>query len=189
MSVSRTLSVATNRAAASTDDWDIFTLLQCRPYTGLWYKGPINPTHWTPLNRIHDLIVCSPPDAPTIDSITPGDRRATIAFTPGIDNGSPAYSFKASCFGVGGRYATGTASPITVTSLYKDDTYECFITATNIIGTSPASATSAPFVVGAPATFAPPPYRATPVPTSPLWLLGIMAGLLSLVGFRNLHKT
>ena len=29
---------------------------------------------------------------------------------------------------------------------------------------------------------------ATPVPTSPLWLLGIMAGLLSLVGIRKLRK-
>jgi hypothetical protein len=27
-----------------------------------------------------------------------------------------------------------------------------------------------------------------PVPTSPLWLLGIMAGLLSLVGIRKLRK-
>ena len=29
---------------------------------------------------------------------------------------------------------------------------------------------------------------ATPVPTSPLWLLGIMAGLLSLVAVRKLSK-
>jgi hypothetical protein len=28
-----------------------------------------------------------------------------------------------------------------------------------------------------------------PVPTSPLWLLGIMAGLLSLVGMSKLRKT
>tara|TARA_B110000240_G_scaffold17499_1_gene17876 strand:- start:273 stop:629 length:357 start_codon:yes stop_codon:yes gene_type:complete len=33
-----------------------------------------------------------------------------------------------------------------------------------------------------------PPAAATPVPTSPIWLLGIMAGLLSLVGFRKLRK-
>ena len=32
------------------------------------------------------------------------------------------------------------------------------------------------------------PAAATPVPTSPLWLLGIMAGLLSLVGIRKLRK-
>ena len=39
------------------------------------------------------------------------------------------------------------------------------------------------------ATAAPAPApAATPVPTSPLWLLGIMAGLLSLVGMRKLRK-
>ena len=32
------------------------------------------------------------------------------------------------------------------------------------------------------------PATATPVPTSPLWLLGIMAGLLSLVAVRKLRK-
>jgi hypothetical protein len=35
---------------------------------------------------------------------------------------------------------------------------------------------------------APEPVSTTPVPTSPLWLLGIMAGLLSLVGMRKLRK-
>jgi hypothetical protein len=141
-------------------------------------------------------IVCSPPDAPTIDSITPGAGQLTVAFTPGTDNGSPTYSYRASCLGVGVLRRVnvdGAASPITVTSLYNDDTYECFVTATNSIGTSPASATSEPFVVGAPATVVPPPSgtppsSATPVPTSPLWLLGIMAGLLSLVGIRKLRK-
>ena len=34
----------------------------------------------------------------------------------------------------------------------------------------------------------PVPNVATPVPTSPMWLLGIMAGLLSLVGIRKLRK-
>ncbi|WP_415356992.1 fibronectin type III domain-containing protein [Halioglobus sp. Uisw_031] len=137
-------------------------------------------------------IVCSPPDAPTIDSITPGAGQLTVAFTPGIDNGSPASRYTASCLRVvgSGRIrvdVVGPTSPITVPSMYNGDTYECFVTATNIIGTSPASATSEPFVVGGPDTVAP-PYSATPVPTSPLWLLGIMAGLLSLVGIRKLRK-
>jgi hypothetical protein len=138
-------------------------------------------------------IVCSPPDAPTIDSITPGAGQLTVAFTPGIDNGSPAYSYEASCLRVVGSgrvrvNVVGPTSPITVPSMYNDDTYECFVTATNIIGTSPASATSEPFVVGGPDTGTPPPSSATPVPTSPLWLLGIMAGLLSLVAVRKLRK-
>ena len=150
-------------------------------------------------------IVCSPPDAPTIDSITPGAGQLTVAFTPGIDNGSPAYSYEASCLRVVGSgrvrvNVVGPTSPITVPSMYNDDTYECFVTATNIIGTSPASATSEPFVVGGPDTFVPPPSgapppssdtppsSATPVPTSPIWLLGMMAGLLSLVAVKKLRK-
>ena len=144
-------------------------------------------------------IVCSSPDAPTIDSITPGAGQLTVAFTPGIDNGSPAYSYEASCLGVGVLLrvnVVGPTSPIIVYGLYDGDTYDCFVTATNIIGTSPASATSEPFVVGAPATVVPPVYgapptppsSATPVPTSPIWLLGIMAGLLSLVGISKLRK-
>ena len=36
------------------------------------------------------------------------------------------------------------------------------------------------------ASYSPP--VATPVPTSPLWLLGMMAGLLSLVAVRKLRK-
>ena len=34
-----------------------------------------------------------------------------------------------------------------------------------------------------------PASTATPVPVGPLWLLGIMAGLLSLVGMSKFHKT
>ena len=33
------------------------------------------------------------------------------------------------------------------------------------------------------------PATATPVPTGPIWLLGVMAGLLSLVAVRKLRKT
>ena len=61
----------------------------------------------------------------------------------------------------------GPTSPITVPSMYNGDTYECFVTATNIIGTSPASATSEPFVVGAPDTFAPPPSSRHACPNQP----------------------
>ena len=93
------------------------------------------------------------PDAPTIDSIRPGAGQLTVAFTPGYDNGSPITSYMASCLRVvgSGRIridVVGSTSPIAVTSMYNGDTYECFVTATNIFGTGPASATSEPFVVG-----------------------------------------
>jgi streptogramin lyase len=95
------------------------------------------------------------PDAPTIDSIRPGAGQLTVAFTPGYDNGSPITSYTASCLRVVGSgrvriNVVGSTSPIAVTSMYNGDTYECFVTATNIFGTGPASATSEPFVVGPP---------------------------------------
>ena len=186
-------SGSTEREAMFDANPNLTTITYCEGTTG-WPQDFSNGSTTITATSI----VCSPPDAPTIDSITPGAGQLTVAFTPGIDNGSPAYSYEASCLRVVGSgrvrvNVVGPTSPITVPPMYNGDTYECFVTATNIIGTSPASATSEPFVVGAPATFVPPPTgtpppSATPVPTSPLWLLGIMAGLLSLVGFRNLRK-
>ena len=58
----------------------------------------------------------------------------------------------------------------------------------NVGGNPPATtlvaATPDPLVCQVP----PVPPVATPVPTNPLWLLGIMAGLLSVVGIRKLRK-
>ena len=64
-----------------------------------------------------------------------------------------------------------------------------------------ASITYAQGATGWPQTFTPdtgptgsvtaeaaPPSATTPVPTSPLWLLGIMAGLLQLLGMGKLRK-
>ena len=187
-------SGSTEREAMFDANPNLTTITYCEGTTG-WPQDFSNGSTTITATSI----VCSPPDAPTIDSITPGAGQLTVAFTPGIDNGSPASSYTASCLRVvgSGRIrvdVVGPTSPITVPSMYNGDTYECFVTATNIIGTSPASATSEPFVVGAPVTFVPPPFygtspsSATPVPTSPLWLLGIMAGLLSLVGISKLRK-
>src|SRR5207245_10581129 len=51
--------------------------------------------------------------------------------------------------GVSGS-STGTASPVTVGSLTNGKTYTCTVTATNAIGTSPASAPSGAVVPAAP---------------------------------------
>jgi hypothetical protein len=65
-------------------------------------------------------------------------------------------------------YCEGTTGwPQTFTNSFTTD-----ITTTSIVCAAPAPA----------------PAAATPVPTSPLWLLGIMAGLLSLVGIGKLRK-
>ena len=59
-------------------------------------------------------------------------------------------------------------------------------------GTGPIGSVTAEVASGfggeAPAPVPPVPTVATPVPTSPIWLLGIMAGLLSLLGISKLRK-
>ena len=90
------------------------------------------------------------PDAPTIDSITAGDGEAIITFTPGADNRSPITGYTAYCFGDTLSIDTSPTSPITVSRLTNGEAYECLVTATNDIGTSPASLFSAPFTPVAP---------------------------------------
>jgi hypothetical protein len=79
------------------------------------------------------------PAAPTIGIATPGDRSATVAFTPGdLGSGTLVY-YKAKC---GGNTATGTSSPITVTGLTNGTTYTCMVKTRTSVGDSPSSALS-----------------------------------------------
>ncbi len=80
------------------------------------------------------------PDAPVIGVATAGNHQATVSFTAGNDGGSPITGYTASC---GAFSAGGAASPLTVTGLTNGTSYNCSVTATNAIGTSPASATVA----------------------------------------------
>ena len=95
-------------------------------------------------------ISCSPPDAPTIDSVVPGNAQVIIATTPGADNGSPITSYTAFCFGDTLIFGASPTSPITVSGLTNDVSYACAVTAANDVGTSPASGISAPVTPVAP---------------------------------------
>lgn len=81
------------------------------------------------------------PDAPIIGTITPGDSALSVAFTaPSSNGGSAITSYTASCTGAGDtKTASGTNSPIKVTSLSNGTAYSCAVTATNSVGTSAAS--------------------------------------------------
>ena len=89
-------SGSTEREAMFDVNPNLTTITYCEGTTG-WPQGFSNGSTTITATSI----VCSPPDAPTIDSITPGAGQLTVAFTPGIDNGSPASSYEASCLGVG----------------------------------------------------------------------------------------
>ena len=90
----------------------------------------------------------------------------------------------------GGTSFTGleppsATSPVTISGLTNGTTYSIILQAVGKIG-NPVGAASDPVEV----TLAgiQPAAGATAVPVGPLWLLGVMAGLLSLVAVRKLRK-
>jgi len=88
------------------------------------------------------VTVPAPPGAPTIGAATAGNAAATVTFTTPLSNGgSPITSYTATAT-PGGKTATGSASPITVTGLANKTAYTFTVTATNSAGTGPASTAS-----------------------------------------------
>ena len=107
--------------------------------------GPLSltPSNTGSLANPPALTYATPPAAPFITSVSPGNGQISIAFFPNGSGGSPVTSYAATCSGGG---ATGTASsgasPITVTGLSNGQPYTCVVTATNAAGTSAPSGTS-----------------------------------------------
>ena len=93
--------------------------------------------------------VLTAPGAPTIGTATAGNATATVTWTaPASDGGSPitGYSVRvldAANVQVGAlRPAGAAATNLVVTGLVNGTTYHFTVTATNAVGTSPASASS-----------------------------------------------
>ena len=80
------------------------------------------------------------PDAPIIGIAVPGDAAASIGFSPPANNGGATISLYTVTCDAGATTATGTSSPITVSALANDTIHACSVTATNSVGTGPASA-------------------------------------------------
>jgi hypothetical protein len=78
------------------------------------------------------------PGAPTSVSATGGSGSASVSFTAPADNGGTAITQYTVTSNTGGYSATGSSSPITVSGI-ADGTYTFTVTATNAIGTGPAS--------------------------------------------------
>ena len=84
------------------------------------------------------------PDAPTLNSVTPGPGNATLVFSAPVNNGGAAISgYTATCVASGEatRTSFGSGTPLTVGALTGGVLYSCSLTATNAAGfTSSASA-------------------------------------------------
>ncbi|NDE85816.1 MAG: fibronectin type III domain-containing protein, partial [Verrucomicrobia bacterium] len=92
------------------------------------------------------------PSAPTITSITPGNRQLSVAFTAGSDGGSSIMNYEYSTDGgTSWRYTSGTTSPLLITALSTDGStalangtsYNVQIRAVSMVGTGTATASTA----------------------------------------------
>lgn len=94
-------------------------------------------------NASNSAIPRGKPSAPSITSVTPDNLSAIIAFTPPTDDGTSlitSYTVKSSPDNI---TATGAASsPITISGLTNGTPYTFTLTATNAVGSGPASSSS-----------------------------------------------
>ena len=79
------------------------------------------------------------PSAPTLNSITGGDRRVTITFTAGANNGAAITDYEYSLNGGAFTSAGTTSSPFTITGLSGRTAYSVTLKARNSVGLSTAS--------------------------------------------------
>ena len=79
------------------------------------------------------------PGAPVIGSVTAGDGSAVVNFTAPADDGGATISSYTATSSPGGRSASCSASPCTVTGLTNGQSYTFSVTATNEAGEGPSS--------------------------------------------------
>lgn len=131
-----------NRAAAYTNRLDDAS----SPH-GQWWDGTasgINLNTFSATGTSMTFNMGNPPTipgAPMIISVSAGNASASITFAPPVSNGGSAitgYTVKPST----GAPVSGTEIPIVVTNLSNGSPYTFTVTATNAVGTGPASAAS-----------------------------------------------
>lgn len=111
----------------------------CGDYNGTSESGPCGVV--VGFNYTGTLIAlykpaASPPEAPTITSITGGDGKAIITFTPPTSNGGADITGYDVIGSPGGPAGVCRSSPCTITGLTNNTDYSFVMTATNSAGTS-----------------------------------------------------
>lgn len=87
-------------------------------------------------------VAATVPGAPTGVSASAGTASATISFSAPASNGGSAITVYTVTSSPGGYTNTGASSPITVSNIPGNTSYTFTVTATNAIGTGPASSAS-----------------------------------------------
>lgn len=92
------------------------------------------------------------PDAPTVGTAIAGDGEVSVNFSAPVSAGGASITGYTVTSNPGGFVGTGTSSPVTVGSLSNGTSYTFTVTATNAVGTGPASGVSNTVTPKAPQT-------------------------------------
>lgn len=90
------------------------------------------------------------PGAPSIGTATAGDSQVSVTFNAPIANGGSAITGYTATSSPGSITGSGAGSPVIVSGLINGVTYTFTVTATNAVGTGPASLSSGPVTPIAP---------------------------------------
>ena len=96
----------------------------------------------TASNAVTPSAPLTTPSAPTGVNATAGNTSALVSFSPPVNNGGAPITVYTVTSSPGGKTATGSSSPISVTGLTNGTPYTFTVTATNSAGTSSASSAS-----------------------------------------------